>query len=102
MPDQSPRPAVALRVDGDAPTARDLSALDTASGPEFAGLVSDLRALAQRQDNIIKAEQRRVAVNTVMRRASELFAKGELTSIDISRLHALRLRLDDGLLPEER
>ena len=101
MPNQPPRPGVALRADGDAPVARDFAALD-GPGPEFTALVADLRALAQRQENIAKAEQRRVAVNTVMKRAAEEFAAGRLSAVEVSRIHALRLRLDDGLLPEER
>jgi hypothetical protein len=100
MSEQS-RAVVALREDGDAPTAHDLSALD-AHGPEFGRLVADLRGLAQRQDNVVKAEQRRRNVSAVMAKAAALFAEGKITALDVSRLHALRLRLDDGLLPEER
>jgi hypothetical protein len=100
MPDKS-RPAVALREDGDAPTAHDLSSLGT-HGPEFTALVADLRGLAQRQDTLAKAEVRRRAVSDVMAKAAEMFAAGRITALDVSRLHALRLRLDDGLLPEER
>ncbi len=71
--------------------------------PAFDALVTDLRALMRRQEGgIQKAEQRRRDVSAVMMRAAEMFAVGRLSAIDISRLHALRLRLDDGLLPEER
>ena len=37
-----------------------------------------------------------------MAKAATLFAEGKLTAIDIAHIHALRLRLDAGLLPEER
>ena len=101
MSEQSTRPVVVAKVDGDAPDKHDLAALD-GPGPEFTALIADLHALAQRQENVAKAEQRRVAVNTVMRRVAEEFTAGRLSALEVSRIHALRLRLDDGLLPEER
>lgn len=72
--------------------------------PEFNALIAALRALSRRQERetIAKAEQRRVAVSTVMRKAADAFGRGELTALDVARLHALRMRLDGGLLPEER
>ncbi len=53
-------------------------------------------------DNVQRAEQRRRDTGAVMQRAAELFGQGKLAAIDIARLHALRMRLDGGLLPEGR
>ena len=60
-----------------------------AQRPEFTALVADLRALVRQQENVAKVEQRRVAVNTVMKRVAEEFAAGRLSALDVSRLHGL-------------
>jgi hypothetical protein len=73
-----------------------------AERPAFDALVADLRQLVRQQDTIGKAEAARRNASAVMAKAAALFAKGKITALDVSRLHALRLRLDDGLLPEER
>ncbi len=69
---------------------------------EFDALVAYLRRLVKQENAVQKAEQRRIAVNAVMKHVAEGFAAGRLSTLDVSRLHALRLRLDCGLLPEER
>ncbi len=72
--------------------------------PAFDALVGDLRALVRRQaqDGIQKAEAARRNASLVMQRASEMFAKGEITARDLAHLHAVRLRLDLTLPEGER
>ena len=66
--------------------------------PEYAKLVCELRDLVRRQETVAKAEAARRAGVEVMRHASEMFAKGEITGAELTRLHAVRLRLD-ALVP---
>ena len=72
--------------------------------PAFDALVADLRAFVKRQEQetIAKAEAARRNASEVMRKAAEMFGRGELSPSELVRLHALRMRLDGGLLPEER
>ena len=49
-------------------------------------------------DTIQKAEAARRNATLVMQRASEMFSKGEITGAELTRLHAVRLRLD-ALVP---
>jgi hypothetical protein len=58
------------------------------AGSEFTALVADLRETAKRQDNIQRAEVRRRAVSDVMRKAAEMFGRGELSAHELSK-HAL-------------
>ena len=66
-------------------------------GPEFTALVSDLRALVRKQENVAKAEAARKTATEVMTKAAEAFAHGRITAHDLNRLHAIRLRLDASL-----
>ena len=72
---------------------------DTAGGPEFQRLVSELRATTQRQDGVAKARHVAAArqnANAVMSRAMKAFAKGEISGADLARLNAVKIRLDDA------
>ncbi len=66
--------------------------------PHFDALVADLKQLVRRQETVAKAEAARRNATLVMQRASEMFAKGEITGAELTRLHAVRLRLD-ALVP---
>ncbi len=77
---------------------------DTAGGPDFLALVSDLRLLVKRQQDatIAKAEAARRNASAVMAKAAEAFAHGRITAHDLTRLHAIRLRLDAALPERDR
>ncbi len=66
--------------------------------PEYNKLVFELRDLVRRQETVAKAEAARRNATLVMKRAGEMFAKGEISGADLTRLHALRMRLD-AMLP---
>ncbi len=66
--------------------------------PEFDRVVFELRALV-RDQHIAKAEAARRNASAVMAKAAEAFAEGRITAHDLTRLHAIRLRLD-ATLPE--
>ncbi len=68
-----------------------------AQRPAFDALVCDLRALVKEQDIIAKAEAARCAGTEVMRRAADLFAAGRITGAELTRLHAVWLRLEAQL-----
>ncbi len=70
---------------------------DTAGGPDFLALVSDLRLLVKRQQDATIAEAARRNASAVMAKAAEAFAHGRITAHDLNRLHAIRLRLDASL-----
>ncbi len=70
---------------------------------EFDALVRDLRERATRQDAVAKAEAAGRTADAVMARAAELFAAGHITGAELTRLHAVWLRLEAQLpLPEGR
>ncbi len=70
--------------------------------PHFDALAADLKGLVRRQETVAKAEAARRNATLVMQRASEMFAKGEITARDLAHLHAVRLRLDLTLPEGER
>ena len=65
---------------------------------EYDKLVFELRDLAHRQELVAKAQSARRNATLVMKRAGEMFAKDEITGAELTRLHALRMRLD-AMLP---
>ena len=64
---------------------------------EFDALVRDLRERATQQDAVTKAEAAGRTADAVMARAAELFAVGHITGAELTRLHAVRLRLEAQL-----
>ncbi len=69
--------------------------------PDFDRLVFRLRALACEASDINGAAQRRRDLTVIMVEVASLHSEGKLSRTGVALLHALRLGLDGGLLPEE-
>ncbi len=71
------------------------------ANPGFDRLVFAPRALARQAGDVNGAAQRRRGLAAIMAEVASLHAEGRLSRTDVALLHALRLGLDGGLLPEE-
>lgn len=70
--------------------------------PEYDALVCELAAVARRQESVAKAEAARRNASAVMAKAAGMFSRGEITAHELSKLHAVRLRLDASLAERDR